>query len=432
MTGTPRATLAAVGVFFLTTAFGCSSDDTGEIPCSYANHAVLATSSWPKFRRDLANTGNLTGVDLRASNYAVRWIFPPPNEAAKGSFAASPVLNTSESTVFVGSSDANLYAIDSASGALSAIPVQALGPITASAMAADRFGVDALFVGAGDGNLYATDGNGVSQPQIWPVSYGGFILASPTTNGIDGSIYTVSANGQFIAVCPNGAFRFAGVIPSAQSSLAFGPGNVLYFGADDRLLRSFTWKGVPIWTFAASAPIVASPVVDVTGNTVYAADLDGRVFRVNDTGQLASGFKVLRVGPVSGSPALAGGTLYVPSEDGTLYAVDGGSGTILWQLALGGPILSSPAVATASSGTRVIVAAASAPAGSVFIIADAGTAPEVLAVCSVGDGATCAPPPGPPTSGTVVESSPAIDAEGTIYIGAGNGRVYAIAPTADL
>lgn len=425
-----RATLVAIGAVLTVTGYGCSSDDTGEIPCSYANHAVLASSSWPKFRHDLENTGNLTGVDLRAAGYTVRWVFPPPGEPASGPFTASPVLNASESITYVGSSDNNLYAINTADGSLNGMPVQANGPITATAMAAERFGVDALFVGAGDGNLYATDGDGVVQPQVWPVNFTGFIAASPTTNGIDGSIYSVSVNGQFVAVCPNGAFRFAGVIPASQSSLAFGPGNVLYFGADDRLLRAFTWKGVPIWTFAASAPIVSSPVVDAASNTVYTADVNGRVFRVNNTGQPAAGFTFARVGPVSGSPALAGGTLYVPSEDGTLYAADAETGAVLWQLALGGPVLSSPAVATSDAGARVVVVAASAPAGLLFVIADTGSAPEVLAVCSLSGGATCAPPPGPAATGTVVESSPAIGADGTIYIGSGEGRVYAIAPAA--
>jgi len=425
-----RGTFLGLGALLAAMAAGCSSNDSGTIPCSYANHAVLAASSWPKFRHDLANTGNLTGVDLAASAYAVRWVFPARGEAARGPFASSPVLNTSESIVYVGSSDANLYAINTLDGSLNSIPVQAGGPITATAMAAERFGGDALFVGAGDGILYAIDAGGVVQPQIWPVDYTGFIAASPTTNGVDGSIYTVSVNGQFAGVCPNGVFRFSGVVPSVQSSLAFGPGNVLYFGADDRLLRSFTWNGVPIWTFAASAPILASPVVDAASNTVYTADINGRIFRVNSTGQPAAGFTAPRVGPISGSPALAGGTLYVPSEDGNLYALDADTGTAIWDLALGGPVLSSPAVATDDAGNRVVVVAASAPAGSLFVIADSGTAPQVLAVCSLGDGATCSPPPGPGATGTVVESSPAIDAAGTIYIGSGDGRVYAIAPVA--
>jgi outer membrane protein assembly factor BamB len=50
-------------------------------------------------------------------------------------------------------------------------------------------------------------------------------------------------------------------------------------------------------------------------------------------------------GDVVSSPAVAGGVVYVGSEDGHLYAVDRTTGALLWDYATGGDITSSPAVA---------------------------------------------------------------------------------------
>jgi len=51
------------------------------------------------------------------------------------------------------------------------------------------------------------------------------------------------------------------------------------------------------------------------------------------------------MGPVRSSPVIAGGTLYVGSTDGSLYAVDAASGEERWQASVGSPVSSSPAVA---------------------------------------------------------------------------------------
>ncbi len=51
------------------------------------------------------------------------------------------------------------------------------------------------------------------------------------------------------------------------------------------------------------------------------------------------------MGPVRSSPTIAGGTVYVGSTDGSLYAVDAASGAERWHAAVGSPVSSSPAVA---------------------------------------------------------------------------------------
>ena len=50
-------------------------------------------------------------------------------------------------------------------------------------------------------------------------------------------------------------------------------------------------------------------------------------------------------GPISSSPAVANGVVYVGSEDSTLYAFDAATGAQLWSAATGGQIYhGSPSV----------------------------------------------------------------------------------------
>jgi hypothetical protein len=50
-------------------------------------------------------------------------------------------------------------------------------------------------------------------------------------------------------------------------------------------------------------------------------------------------------GPVRSSPAVTESTVFIGSTDGTLYAIDRGSGEVRWAADVGSPVSSSPAVA---------------------------------------------------------------------------------------
>jgi outer membrane protein assembly factor BamB len=114
------------------------------------------------------------------------------------------------------------------------------------------------------------------------------------------------------------------------------------------------------------------------------------------------------VGPIFSSPALAGDRLYVGSDDGNLYAVDATSGAVVWAFATSDAIVSSPAVATGGAQPIVVVGSSD---GNVYFIRDDGATASLAAMFPIG---------------AAVRSSPAIGSDGTVYIGADDGRVYAI------
>ena len=124
-------------------------------------------------------------------------------------------------------------------------------------------------------------------------------------------------------------------------------------------------------------------------------------------------WRVRTGGPVRSSPAIAGGTAYVGSSDGSLYAIDAARGTVRWSRALDAPIASSPAVAN----------------GLVFVIAHDGA----LHALRTDDGSvawryrTGAPVPltWGHESGELYDSSPVV-ADGLVLVGAADGRVHAL------
>jgi outer membrane protein assembly factor BamB len=62
---------------------------------------------------------------------------------------------------------------------------------------------------------------------------------------------------------------------------------------------------------------------------------------------------------IDASPAIAGGRVYVGSNDGRFYVLDLKSGKVLWEYEDGGALMSSPAIASGrvvfgSSDGRVV------------------------------------------------------------------------------
>jgi outer membrane protein assembly factor BamB len=75
-------------------------------------------------------------------------------------------------------------------------------------------------------------------------------------------------------------------------------------------------------------------------------------------------------GIVMSSPAIANGVLYVGSGDGTLYAFDASTGTLLWNSgSLGEFVMASPAV---SNGMVYVDSGSNTNAGSLYAFAPGG------------------------------------------------------------
>jgi outer membrane protein assembly factor BamB len=138
----------------------------------------------------------------------------------------------------------------------------------------------------------------------------------------------------------------------------------------------------------------------VAGGTVYIGSDNGMIYALDAvTGhkrwtQTTSGF-------ISSSPAVAGGTVYIGSSDDKVYALDAATGAIRWTRTTGAAVDSSPAVV----GGTVYVGSGD---GKVYAL-DAATGAIRWRR----------------TTGGAVNSSPAV-VGGTVYVGSGDGKVYAL------
>jgi outer membrane protein assembly factor BamB len=89
----------------------------------------------------------------------------------------------------------------------------------------------------------------------------------------------------------------------------------------------------PVWSFATQGPVWGSPAV--AGGVLYVGSDDGRVYAV-DVKQRRQRWAQATGGPVRSTPLVAQGRVIVCSDDGFLHAFDAGSGKPLWKADLQG------------------------------------------------------------------------------------------------
>ncbi|MCX8103636.1 MAG: PQQ-binding-like beta-propeller repeat protein [Candidatus Bipolaricaulota bacterium] len=242
---------------------------------------------------------------------------------------------------------------------------------------------------------------------LWKTSVGA--TDSSPALGADGMIYLFGADQSLYALSADGqvqwTFKAGGNILSA--SVAIAKDKTIYFGADDGNLYALAPDGKEKWRFAANLPVRSSPAIGPDG-TIY----------IGSGSQPSEDAKVYAIQPngtvkgrpfdveggVVSSPALSAKTLYVGALDRRVYAVNLDGFYRQWRLRLGDSIHSSPAIG--ADGTLYI----GADDGNLYALAPDGKERWRF---QTNDG---------------IFSSPAIGSDGTIYVGSLDGRLYAISP----
>jgi len=158
------------------------------------------------------------------------------------------------------------------------------------------------------------------------------------------------------------------------------------------------------WTYSTGGGITGSPVTDYQG-TIYIGSQDGKLYAVNGDGSYRWSYDT---GSSITQSALFGdfpeNRVFVGAEDGKLYALDQ-DGNFLWSYTTGGAITNSPILGSD---------------GSVIF----GSADHKLYSLSAYNGN----PAWVYTTGDEVHSSPAADNQGNLYFGSDDGSVYALNP----
>ncbi len=357
---------ANASLLLLALAAACSDAPQPTNPTHFPYDVPLdATSPWPKFRRDSAQTGRspIRPID----DGSAPWSFATGN----GIFS-SPVIG-GDGTVYIGSADRTFYALSDADGSVRW--KRLTGEIIDSSALLDDQGQ--IYFGSGDGHLYAqraSDGT-----PTWT-----FTADDPSVN--------------------------RALIRWFEGNVAIGTGGDLYAPNDNFFTYALRRDDASVlWRFKTADQTWSLPALDTQSNRLFI----GNNFQIAPLPNIfsldaATGDTLWSAGTENGtvaaSPALDDqGRVFVGGFDGFLRAFERASGELLWKFGARDHIYASPALQP--DGT-VVQAAAD---GSVY-----GLDPASGALRWQFD--SLAP----------FRSSPAVDADGNVYVGSGDGRLVVL------
>ncbi len=361
-----------VALLFRGSRDGASDANRPEVAGQSPVDTAEADVDWPMFHGDPHLSGRAGGT--LADRLELAWRFE-----TTGAVTAAPVIEAG--VVYVGSADANVYAIDLETGE------QKWATGTGDAIEAPACVVeDSVYVGAADGLLYAlnkadgavrwtyeTDGqivggtNRTTSPDgertwilvgsydsllhcvdaetgkaVWTYETDNYVNGTPAIDngkavfgGCDALIHVVAlADGNEVRSIDSGAY--------IAGSGAYIEGQMYVGNYGGVFLRADTGAGKIAWEYGdEESAILSSPAV--AKDVVVFGARDGNVHCVRrDNGKPVWKFKTLD--EVDSSPAICQDKVIVGSKDGRLYSIRLTDGSELWSYEIGQPVTSSPAI----------------------------------------------------------------------------------------
>jgi len=128
--------------------------------------------------------------------------------------------------------------------------------------------------------------------------------------------------------------------PTTRSSPAIVDG-IIYIGGHFKITAIEIDTSYAVWETATTGPVHGTPAV--AGNTLYIGLLDKRILALDlENGTLRWEYKA--DAPFPGSVSVENGIVYAGSQDGHVYALDAESGRLIWKLGTGESVVPPPAV----------------------------------------------------------------------------------------
>ena len=270
-----------------------------------------------------------------------------------------------------------------------------------------------VYIASSDKNLYAFSKYGNHIPNF-PIATGGVMTATPVVDSIENRLYIGLSNKNFIAVnrttgnvdwsyFADDQIKQSAVV-TADHKLIFATQKGTLYGFD---LNNLT-PSTPTWQIALPDTAPSSIALDNQGY-IYIGTSTGRLLKIAmQANQLTSIVWQIQLGQaITGSPVIdATGTLYVGSLDAKLYAIDIQSDSIKWMFSTKGAIHSTPAISDA---------------GNIFVANDSGEIFSLDIDKNIRWYYT--------TSSSIV--APLLFYKSTLYVGTLGGQVIALDDIAD-
>ena len=304
--------------------------------------------SWPGLAADTENAylanGNLVYA-VRLSDGLKLWQYP--EKSAGQIYHSDPVL-TPDGQLLIGSAgkDNGIVSLDPATGRENwAAAIVANNHWIASPLVVG----DTIYAANNNGSLYAAEL--ATGHILWSLPVNNSLWSAPTSNGelifvasLDHILYAIDPESRSIAW----KTELGGSAPG--SATVSSDGKTVYVGSfDNKVLAVDAASGAVQWTAEVQDWVWGAPVQD--GDTVYAADIGGRIYSLGAPHGKNAWPDLQPDGPITGSPVVLPDGVLVGTESGSLFAFDR-TGAKLWDVSIGGQIFTTPVI----SGDVILVA----------------------------------------------------------------------------
>ena len=238
---------------------------------------------------------------------------------------------------------------------------------------------ETVYVSSNDGKitalvLAARDQRGKKK---WEVKTKGAVVASPIL--AKGTLFVGSTDHIFYAIDPaNGKIRWrydAGSPIFAAAAVAQG---TVCFGTNEKIIGLGAATGTPKWTHPAGGVFQAAAAADADtfylggwDNTLYALNAEtGKARWTAKIGRDAAGKFAVPFSPAISAPNVAQGRVTIAGLDGVLYALEARAGTPLWQTRApkGGDAFGQSSVTASDADGGTLYVAGTGEQGSVYAV----------------------------------------------------------------
>jgi len=252
-------------------------------------------------------------------------------------------------------------------------------------------------------NFFALNSDGSLKWRFDDFNYGSSISSTPALAS-DGTIYVGSWDHCLYALYPNGMLKWkVDVDATIAGSPAIAEDGTIYFGTmgfpdedDGCRIHAVNPDGTEKWDYQTDYKITSDPAIGTDG-TIYIGSMDTYLYAMYPNGTLRWRFKTGHY--IKGPPSIAtDGTIYVGSYDDYLYALHP-DGTLKWKYKLKYGTETNPSIGP--DGTIYV------GDDKLYAINPDGTLKWTFNLGSNQD---------------IFQSSPAVSADGIIYVGTNIGE----------
>ena len=252
-----------------------------------------------------------------------------------------------------------------------------------------------IYFGDYSGPFFALNSDGSLKWKFDDFDYGSSISSVPALAS-DGTIYVGSWDHYLYALYPNGTLKWKIEIGTTASSPAIAEDGTIYTGTMGNKIYAINPDGTEKWQYRTDYKIIGGPAIGDDG-TIYIGSGDTYLYAMNPNGTLKWRFKTGHY--IKGPPSIAAdGTIYVGSYDDYLYALHP-DGLLKWKYKLKYGTETNPSIG---------------PDGTIYVGDDKLYAinPDGTLKWTFGLG----------SDQDIFQSSPAVSADGIIYVGTNIGE----------